>query len=68
MALMNPAPTFEHDFLSHEGNLDPCPHYDRLRLLGPAVWLVYNQVWEPCQMNCTPAQQREIALGGNWRH
>lgn len=38
-------PTFELDFWSDEVILNPYPHYDALRALGPAVWLEKNQVW-----------------------
>lgn len=45
MALMDPVPTFEPDFWSDEVILNPYPHYDRLRALGPVVWLAHNQAW-----------------------
>lgn len=38
-------PTFEPDFWSDEVILNPYPHYDALRALGPVVWLEKNQVW-----------------------
>lgn len=38
-------PTCEIDFWSDAVILDPYPHYDRLRALGPAVWLARNDVW-----------------------
>ncbi|WP_293884221.1 hypothetical protein [Sphingomonas sp.] len=45
MALMDLVPTFNEDFWSDEVILNPYPHYDRLRELGPAVWLARNDAW-----------------------
>lgn len=45
VARENAIPTFELDFWSDEVILDPYPHYETLRALGPAVWLSKNQVW-----------------------
>jgi cytochrome P450 len=38
-------PTFTHDFWSDEVILDPYPHYDEMRALGPVVWLSHNRAW-----------------------
>jgi cytochrome P450 len=38
-------PTYDADFWSDDVILNPYPHYDALRTLGPAVWLEKNQVW-----------------------
>ena len=45
MALNDPVPMFEPDFWSDEVILDPYPYYDRLRALGPVVWLARNEAW-----------------------
>lgn len=45
MALHDPVPTFDRDFWSDEVILDPYPHYDRLRALGPVVWLAGHDAW-----------------------
>ena len=45
MTLMDPVPTFEPDFWSDEVILNPYPHYERMRALGPAVWLARNGAW-----------------------
>jgi cytochrome P450 len=42
---MGPVPTFEPDFWSDEVILNPYPHYERMRALGPAVWLARNGAW-----------------------
>jgi len=39
------APTSDLDFWSDEVILNPYPHYDLLRSLGPAVWLSRNKAW-----------------------
>ncbi len=41
----NSPPTFTRDFWSDEVILDPYPHYDEMRALGPVVWLSHNQAW-----------------------
>ena len=43
--MATPVPTYEPDFWSDEVILDPYPHYDRLRALGPAVWLARHDAW-----------------------
>lgn len=45
MAPTVPVPTYEPDFWSDEVILDPYPHYDRLRSLGPAVWMARHEAW-----------------------
>jgi cytochrome P450 len=45
MAGSERAPRYEVDFWSDEVILDPYPHYDRMRALGPAVWLERNGAW-----------------------
>jgi len=45
MQLTKAIPTCEIDFWSDAVILDPYPHYDHLRALGPAVWLERNHVW-----------------------
>jgi cytochrome P450 len=39
------APVWEGDFWDDGVILDPYPHYDRLRDLGPAVWLERHDAW-----------------------
>ncbi|MCB1341204.1 MAG: cytochrome P450, partial [Pseudooceanicola sp.] len=39
------APTWDGDFWSDEVVLNPYPVYQRLRDLGPAVWLAHHDAW-----------------------
>lgn len=39
------APVFDLDFWSDDVILNPYPHYEKLRELGPAVWLSQNDMW-----------------------
>ncbi|MGY4398920.1 cytochrome P450 [Sphingomonas sp. UYAg733] len=45
MALNDPTPVYDGDFWSNEVILDPYPHYDRLRTLGPVVRLSRHDAW-----------------------
>ncbi|MCC3312301.1 amidohydrolase family protein [Nocardia africana] len=38
-------PTYQPDLYSRAAILDPYPHYARLRVLGPAVWLAEQRVY-----------------------
>lgn len=42
---MSKLPEYRPDIYDEEGILDPYPHYQALRDLGPAVWLPTHSVW-----------------------
>ena len=53
--LASGAPSWEGDFWDDDVILDPYPHYETLRELGPAVWLTRHGAWAITQYDAVRA-------------
>ena len=63
---MTTAPTYDVDFYSDAFILDPLRHYERMRELGPIVWLPQNKVYALSRYKeCTEALRQPLLFSSS---